>query len=306
VFQEESEDDQSTGEVENAAESDESAEPAEPQAEQPAEQAETEVPESAEPAEIPEAAEQSAAEIDWDAVAELIAALKKKLDTLGPVNLDAIEEFDEVQDRDRFYTNQHDDLTKSREQLLTVIHKLNKTSELMFAETFAKVKKNFQEMFKILFGGGQADLELLDSDDPLESGIDITAKPPGKRPTSVSLLSGGERTMTAVALLFAIYMVKPSPFCILDEMDAPLDESNIDRFLKILDRFVNQSQFIVITHNKRTISRADVLYGVTMQERGVSRLVGVRLSDAQEAEQDQQIDKAIEGTADPDEQLALS
>ncbi len=241
--------------------------------------------------------------IDWDAVAELIGALKKRLESLGPVNLEAIEEFDEVQDRDKFYTQQHDDLTKSREQLLDVIQKLNKTSQLMFAETFAKVKKNFGEMFKILFGGGQADLELLDSEDPLESGIDITAKPPGKRPTSVSLLSGGERTMTAVALLFAIYMVKPSPFCILDEMDAPLDESNIDRFLKILDRFVNQSQFIVITHNKRTISRADVLYGVTMQERGVSRLVGVRLSDPD------QVEKAVEGEAGnaaPDEELALS
>ncbi|MDQ2919782.1 MAG: chromosome segregation protein SMC, partial [Verrucomicrobiota bacterium] len=134
------------------------------------------------------------------------------------------------------------------------------------------------EMFAELFGGGRADLSLVDEGNPLESGIDIIAKPPGKQLQSVSLLSGGERTMTAVALLFAIYMVRPSPFCILDEMDAPLDESNINRFIKMLDRFVEQSQFIIITHNKRTIAKADVLYGVTMEERGVSKLVGMKLA----------------------------
>jgi chromosome segregation protein len=128
-----------------------------------------------------------------------------------------------------------------------------------------------------MFGGGRADLSLQDENDPLNCGIEITARPPGKQLQSVSLLSGGERTMTAVALLFAIYMVRPSPFCILDEMDAPLDESNINRFIKVLDRFVSQSQFIIITHNKRTIAKADILYGVTMEERGVSKLVGMRL-----------------------------
>src|SRR5580658_10534890 len=132
-------------------------------------------------------------------------------------------------------------------------------------------------MFAELFGGGKAMLSLMDDSDPLECGIDIVAKPPGKQTQTVSLLSGGERTMTAVALLFAIYMVKPSPFCVLDELDAPLDESNINRFIKILQRFVRQSQFIVITHNKRTISIADVLYGVTMEERGVSKFVSLRL-----------------------------
>jgi chromosome segregation protein len=133
-------------------------------------------------------------------------------------------------------------------------------------------------MFAEMFGGGRADLSLQDENDPLNCGIEITAKPPGKQLQSVSLLSGGERTMTAVSLLFAIYMVRPSPFCILDEMDAPLDESNINRFIKVLDRFVSQSQFIIITHNKRTIAKADVLYGVTMEERGVSKLVGMKLS----------------------------
>ncbi len=137
---------------------------------------------------------------------------------------------------------------------------------------------NFQEMFTELFGGGKANLLLVNEEDPLECGIDIIARPPGKQLQSVTLMSGGEKTMTAVALLFAVYMVKPSPFCVLDEMDAPLDESNIARFLKILDRFVSQSQFVVITHNKRTIARADVLYGVTMEEAGVSKLVAVRMA----------------------------
>jgi chromosome segregation protein len=162
-----------------------------------------------------------------------------------------------------------------------VIARINQTTEKLFAETFAQVRINFREMFAELFGGGRADLQLLDEADALNSGIDIIAKPPGKQLQSVSLLSGGERTMTAVSLLFAIYMVRPSPFCILDEMDAPLDESNINRFIRVLDRFIGQSQFIIITHNKRTIAKGDILYGVTMEERGVSKLVGMRLSAAQ-------------------------
>ena len=129
-----------------------------------------------------------------------------------------------------------------------------------------------------MFGGGRADLQLLDENDTLNCGIEIIAKPPGKQLQSISLLSGGERTMAAVALLFAIYMVRPSPFCVLDEMDAPLDESNINRFIRVLERFVEQSQFIIITHNKRTIAKADVLYGVTMEERGVSKLVGMKMT----------------------------
>jgi chromosome segregation protein len=132
-------------------------------------------------------------------------------------------------------------------------------------------------MFTELFGGGRADLSLMDENDPLNCGIEISAKPPGKQLQTISLLSGGERTMTAVALLFAIYMVRPSPFCVLDEMDAPLDESNINRFIRVLDRFVAQSQFVIITHNKRTIAKADVLYGVTMEERGISKLVGMKM-----------------------------
>ena len=171
----------------------------------------------------------------------------------------------------------------AKAELLEVIAKINNTTRVLFAETFAKIKVNFQEMFTELFGGGKADLILTDESDPLESGIEIIAKPPGKQLQSITLLSGGEKTMTAVSLLFSIYMVKPSPFCVLDEMDAPLDESNINRFIKILDRFVAQSQFVVISHNKKTIARADALYGVTMEEHGVSRLVGVKFTRRDES-----------------------
>jgi chromosome segregation protein len=208
---------------------------------------------------------------------QIIADLTRQLDNMGPVNLDAVHEYDELEERYRFLETQNNDLTAARREVLDVISRINSTTQKLFAETFAQVRLNFGEMFQEMFGGGRADLSLLDENDPLNCGIEITAKPPGKQLQSVSLLSGGERTMTAVALLFAIYMVRPSPFCILDEMDAPLDESNINRFIKVLDRFVSQSQFIIITHNKRTIAKADILYGVTMEERGVSKLVGMKL-----------------------------
>jgi chromosome segregation protein len=211
---------------------------------------------------------------------EIIEQLTRQLDAMGPVNLDAVHEYDELEERHKFLETQSADLTNSRCELLEVIARINQTTEKLFEETFAQVRINFREMFGELFGGGRADLVLLDESDALNCGIDIIAKPPGKQLQSVSLLSGGERAMTAVALLFAIYMVRPSPFCVLDEMDAPLDESNINRFIRVLDRFVAQSQFIIITHNKRTIAKADILYGVTMEERGISKLVGMRLSEA--------------------------
>ena len=200
--------------------------------------------------------------------------------TIGAVNVDAIAEYDALEERHHFLETQHADLVAAKNELLDIIAQINATSRTLFAETFERIRINFQEMFAELFGGGKANLLLTNEEDPLECGIDIIARPPGKQLQSVTLLSGGEKTMTAVALLFAIYMVKPSPFCVLDEMDAPLDESNISRFLKILDRFVSQSQFIVITHNKRTIARADVLYGITMEEAGVSKLVAVRMARA--------------------------
>jgi len=211
-------------------------------------------------------------------VEKTIGELRLQLDNMGPVNLDAVHEYDELEERYKFLEAQNTDLTNSRRELLDVIARINSTTRKLFSETFEQVRVNFREMFVELFRGGRADLSLLDENDPLNCGIEMTAKPPGKQLQSVSLLSGGERAMTAVALLFAIYMVRPTPFCILDEVDAPLDENNINCFIQVLDRFVQQSQFIIITHNKRTIAKADILYGVTMEERGVSKLVGVKLT----------------------------
>jgi len=218
-------------------------------------------------------------EPDWDFVESIVTDIKRRLDSMGPVNLDAIEEFEELEERYTFLKNQHDDLVNSKTELLEVIDRINTETQRLFSETFAQVRINFRDMFKELFGEkGEADLTLLDESDPLESGIEVIAKPPGKKLQSITLLSGGERSMTAVALLFSIYMIKPSPFCVLDELDAPLDESNINRFVKVLDRFIDNSQFIIVTHSKRTMARADVMYGVTMEEFGVSKPVGMRLT----------------------------
>jgi chromosome segregation protein len=222
--------------------------------------------------------------LSWEQIAEIVADLTERIEAMGPVNLDAIQEYDELEQRQIFLEKQNADLVNSKAELHAVILKINRTTKELFADTFAKIRENFHVMFSELFGGGRANLLLIDENDPLESGIEMIAKPPGKQLQSVSLLSGGERTMTAVALLFAIYMVKPSPFCVLDEMDAPLDESNINRFIKILDRFVDQSQFVVITHNKRTIARADMLYGVTMEEHGVSKIVSVKFTTREESQ----------------------
>ena len=238
--------------------------------------------------------EQPGASVEWARVETLAAALREKLDAIGTVNVDAIAEHDALEERYQFLESQNADLLAAKKELFSIIGKINATSKDLFAETFERVRANFQEMYTELFGGGRSNLLLANEEDPLECGIDIIARPPGKQLQSITLLSGGEKTMTAVALLFAIYMVKPSPFCVLDEMDAPLDESNISRFLKILDRFVSQSQFIVITHNKRTIARADVLYGVTMEEAGVSKLVAVRLA---RREQERAVGADLTGTA---------
>jgi chromosome segregation protein len=231
----------------------------------------------------PEEMAASGAATDWDAVAQQIEALQKRLDEIGPVNLVAIEEYEETEQRYQFLTKQHDDLVSAKAQLLEIINRINVQTRQMFVETFEKVRDNFRAMFVEVFGGGKADLILVDENDVLESGIDIVARPPGKQLQSITLLSGGEQTMVAVALLFSIYQVKPSPFCVLDELDAALDEANINRFVKLLQRFISHSQFVIITHNKRTIGMADVLYGVTMQEHGVSKIVSVKFH--KEAEQ---------------------
>jgi chromosome segregation protein len=217
-------------------------------------------------------------------VAQQIEALQKRLDEIGPVNLVAIAEYEETEQRHQFLTTQHDDLVNAKTQLLEVINRINTQTREMFLQTFEKIRDNFRLMFTDVFGGGKADLILSDENDVLESGIEIVARPPGKQLQSISLLSGGEQTMVAVSLLFSIYQVKPSPFCVLDELDAPLDESNINRFVRVLQRFIGQSQFIIITHNKRTIGMADVLYGVTMEEHGVSKIVSVKFHKTDEAE----------------------
>ena len=230
----------------------------------------------------PEEMAASGAGTDWNAIAEQVATLQKRLDEMGPVNLVAIEEYEETEQRYTFLTKQHEDLVQAKAQLLDVINRINTQTKEMFVDTFNKIRDNFRNMFVDIFGGGKADLILVNEGDVLESGIDIVARPPGKQLQSISLLSGGEQTMTAVALLFSIYQVKPSPFCVLDELDAPLDESNVNRFVKVLKRFLETSQFVIITHNKRTISMADILYGVTMQEHGVSKIVSVKFHKADE------------------------
>ncbi len=230
----------------------------------------------------PEEMAASGAGTDWNAVGEQVLAQQKRLDEIGPVNLVAIEEYEETEQRYTFLTTQCDDLIKAKAELAEVINRINAQTKEMFTTTFLQIRENFRNLFVEIFGGGKADLILTDENDVLESGIDIVARPPGKQLQSISLLSGGEQTMTAVALLFSIYQVKPSPFCVLDELDAPLDESNINRFLRVLQRFLEHSQFVIITHNKRTIGMADVLYGVTMQEQGVSRIVSVKFHKANE------------------------
>jgi chromosome segregation protein len=230
----------------------------------------------------PEQMAASGAGTDWNAVAEQVQALQTKIDEMGPVNLVAIEEYEETEQRHQFLSQQYDDLVNAKTELLEIINRINTQTQVMFKETFEKIRDNFRLLFTEVFGGGKADLVLSDENDVLESGIDIIARPPGKQLQSISLLSGGEQTMTAVSLLFSIYQVKPSPFCVLDELDAPLDESNVVRFVKILQRFLAHSQFIIITHNKRTIAMADVLYGVTMQEHGVSKIVSVKFHKADE------------------------
>lgn len=206
---------------------------------------------------------------------ERLRLLQEKLRSLGPVNLLAMQDYEERRQRLGFLAGQRKDLDEARLSLLEAIEKINLTASELFQKTFIQVNENFQRVFKTLFEGGEAALTL-SGEDPLEAEIDILARPRGKKPQSLSLLSGGEKALTAIALLFAIYLVKPSPFCILDEVDAPLDDANIDRFVLLLREFSLNTQFIVVTHNKKTMEVADCLYGVTMEEPGVSKLVSVR------------------------------
>ena len=208
---------------------------------------------------------------------EAILALKKKIDRLGPVNMMAIEEFDELEARHEFLTTQRKDLVDSIAQTSEAIKRIDETTKVRFRDAFTAIQQNFQVMFSTLFGGGRAGLTLMDENDPLETGIEIVASPPGKRLQSVQLLSGGEKALTAIALMFAIFKYKPSPFCLLDEIDAPLDDANVGRFVEMLQGMLDKTQFILITHNRRTMEIANRLYGVTMEEPGVSKLISVQL-----------------------------
>ncbi|MDD5131920.1 MAG: chromosome segregation protein SMC [bacterium] len=211
---------------------------------------------------------------------EEIIKTRKKIDSLGPVNLVAIDEYEQLQERYNFLLKQQEDMIQAQEDIHKVIGKINQTSREYFESTFKQVQQNFSSLFKQLFEGGEAEMFLTNPDDLLETGVDINVQPPGKKLTNITLLSGGEKALTAIAILFAIFMVKPSPFCVLDEIDAPLDDSNLNRFNRMLLEFSEKTQFIMITHNKKSMEMANVLYGVTMEEFGVSKLVSVKFRSA--------------------------
>ena len=228
---------------------------------------------------------------DWEQVRVRIEELSTKIQRLGNVNLDAIGEQEDLEKRQEFLSTQLKDIAESRKQLNDLIERINLESHELFLQTFDLVRENFQVLFRKLFGGGRADIMLTDPEDVLESGIEIVARPPGKELRKLSLLSGGEKTMTALSLLFSIFKARPSPFCLLDEVDAALDEANTERFGNLLADFVEHSQFIVISHAKRTMSMANVLYGITMQEPGVSKRISVRFEDS-----DNKLDTSLEPT----------
>jgi chromosome segregation protein len=218
-------------------------------------------------------------DMDVDIMKAELLAVTADIERLGPINMLAMEEYEEESTRLDFLTSQRDDLMKARDDLQQAIREINKTAKELFNDTFNAIRENFHTTFQALFEGGECDIRLEDGEDPLESPIEISASPRGKRTQRIHLLSGGERALTALALLFAIYLVKPSPFCVLDEVDAPLDEANIGRFIGMLQRFKERTQFVVITHHPRTMEAADWLYGVTMEEPGISSIVGVQLDE---------------------------
>jgi chromosome segregation protein len=221
-------------------------------------------------------------DVNWDELKEQIAELRGKIERLGNVNIDAIDEQETLEKRHSFLSKHVEDLNSSRAQLQQLINRLNKKSREKFRQTFDEIRVNFQSIFRKLFGGGKADMMLDNDEDILEAGIEIIARPPGKETRSISLLSGGEKSMTALALLFAVFKSKPSPFCFLDEVDAALDEANNERFNMLVREFQKDSQFVIITHAKRTMSIADVLFGITMQVRGVSKKISVRFGEYEE------------------------
>ncbi|MEX0585146.1 MAG: chromosome segregation protein SMC, partial [Pirellulales bacterium] len=213
------------------------------------------------------------------AIEDRVQRLRRKLKALGHVNSESLASLDELESRFTLLNSQLQDLDEAKSALEEIIRRINGESRRLFIETFEVIRGHFRELFRKLFGGGEADIILEDPADVLECGIDIVARPPGKELRSISLLSGGEKTLTAIALLFAMFKSKPSPYCILDEVDAALDEANVERYASILGDFVQMTQFIVITHRKRTMTAADVIYGVTMEQAGVSKRMSVRFEE---------------------------
>jgi chromosome segregation protein len=206
---------------------------------------------------------------------EKIEMLRKRIANMGNINMAAPEEYEALAEKQRFLIGQINDLLKAKDDLMAAITKINNATRENFRQTFTEVREHFRRLYGVLFEGGEADLILTDPENILETGVDIVAQPPGKKLQSITLLSGGEKTLTAIALLFAFFMVKPSPFCMLDEADAALDDANIERFVALLREFQNKTQFLIVSHNKRTMEAADVIYGVTMEEKGISQLISV-------------------------------
>jgi chromosome segregation protein len=228
------------------------------------------------------AKEQYPLTIPVDEARKKVKLIKLAIEELGNVNLGAIEEYERVYERYEFLNEQRTDLQEAKDTLFQVIEEMDEEMKKRFQQTFEGIREHFEPVFRALFGGGRADLRLTVPEDLLNTGVEIVAQPPGKKLQNLGLLSGGERALTAIALLFSILKVRPVPFCILDEVEAALDEANVHRFSQYLKRYSTETQFIVITHRKGTMEEADVLYGVTMQESGVSKLVSVRLEDTKE------------------------
>jgi chromosome segregation protein len=217
-------------------------------------------------------------ERDEETLRKEAGELRERIARIGSVNELAIEECKEVEDRFNFMAKERDDLEGAKRRLQKTIAEINRTTRTRFETTFEEIRKNFQALYRRIFGGGRADLVMLTGEgiDPNEAGVEIVVQPPGKNLQSVELLSGGEKAMTAITLLFAIYQTKPSPFCILDEIDAPLDDTNVGRFCNLVRDFTDRTQFVIITHNKVTMEMSDVIYGVTMEEKGVSKIVSIQ------------------------------
>jgi chromosome segregation protein len=227
----------------------------------------------------PEEAEQLAL-FDEEKLRADVTKIREKLDNMGPINPMAMEAYTEIKERNDFINVQKDDLLKAKESLFSTISEIEGVASETFMVAFTQIKEHFVRVFRSLFNeGDDCDLKLADPTKPLESEIDIIAKPKGKRPLTINQLSGGEKTLTATALLFSMYLLKPAPFCIFDEVDAPLDDANIDKFNNIIRNFSKDSQFVIVTHNKRTMTTTDVIYGITMVEKGISRVVPVDLRE---------------------------